>query len=151
MVGPDAERTGIVRHSARLLTAIANATIPILTVVLRKAYGLGYYIMGSQPLDPAILLAWPTAEYGGMGLEGAVNILHRRELESEPDPAARLRLHARLTEALKAEHTALATAHRFLYDDVIDPADTRELLLRTLEMLPPAPARTTRKRLIEPF
>jgi acetyl-CoA carboxylase carboxyltransferase component len=151
MVGPDAERTGIVRHSARLLTAIANATIPILTVVLRKAYGLGYYIMGSQPLDPAILLAWPTAEYGGMGLEGAVNILHRRELESEPDPAERSRLHASLTEALKAEHTALATARKFLYDDVIDPADTRELLLRTLEMLPPAAPRATRKRLIEPF
>lgn len=151
MVGPDAERTGIVRHSARLLTAIANATIPILTVVLRKAYGLGYYIMGSQPLDPAILLAWPMAEYGGMGLEGAVNILHRRELELEFDPAERARLHARLTEALKAEHTALATARRFLFDDVIDPADTRELLLRTLEMLPPAPPRATRKRLIEPF
>lgn len=151
MVGPDAEGTGIVRHSARLLTATANATVPILTVVLRKAYGLGYYIMGSQPLDPAILLAWPTAEYGGMGLEGAVNILHRRELDLESDHAERARLHARLTEALKAEHTALATARRFLYDDVIDPADTRELLLRTLEMLPPPPPRSTRKRLIEPF
>lgn len=151
MVGPEAEATGIVRHSARLLTAVANATTPILTVVLRKAYGLGYYIMGSQPLDPAILLAWPTAEYGGMGLEGAVNILRRRELAAEPDPKKRARLHSKFTAELKAEHTALATGRRFLYDDVIDPADTRELLLRTLEMLPPPPARTTRKRLIEPF
>src|SRR5712671_1740759 len=71
MVGPDVERTGLVRKSARVLTAFANATVPVMTVVLRKAYGLGYYVMGSQPLNPAILLAWPTAEYGGMGLEGA--------------------------------------------------------------------------------
>jgi acetyl-CoA carboxylase carboxyltransferase component len=67
MVGPDIEKTGLVRRSARLLAALANSTMPIMTVVLRKAYGLGYYIMGSRPLDPAILLAWPTAEFGGMG------------------------------------------------------------------------------------
>lgn len=151
MVGPDAERTGLVRHSARVLTAIANATVPLLTVVLRKAYGLGYYIMGSQPLDPAILLAWPTAEYGGMGLEGAVNIIYRRELEAIDDLEERGRLHARLTAELKDEHSAVVAGSRFTYDDVIDPADTRELLLRTLESLPPPPPRTTRKRLIEPF
>jgi acetyl-CoA carboxylase carboxyltransferase component len=151
MVGPDAEKTGLVRHSARLLTAIANATVPLLTVVLRKAYGLGYYIMGSQPLDPAILLAWPSAEYGGMGLEGAVNIIYRRELEAIDDLEERARLHARLTQELKNEHSALVAASRYTYDDVIDPADTRELLLRTLESLPlPAP-RTQRKRLVEPF
>jgi len=151
MVGPEAEKTGLVRHSARLLTAIANATTPLLTVVLRKAYGLGYYIMGSQPLDPAILLAWPTAEYGGMGLEGAVNIIYRRELEAIDDLEERARLHARLTAELKQEHSAIVAGSRFTYDDVIDPADTRELLLRTLESLPPPPPRTTRKRLIEPF
>ena len=151
MVGPDAESTGLVRHSARLLTAIANASVPLLTVVLRKAYGLGYYIMGSQPLDPAILLAWPTAEYGGMGLEGAVNIIYRRELEAIAEPEARAELHARLTAELKDEHSAIAAAGRFTYDDVIDPADTRELLLRTLESLPPPEPRSGRKRLIEPF
>lgn len=151
MVGPDAEKTGLVRHSARLLTAIANATTPLLTVVLRKAYGLGYYIMGSQPLDPAILLAWPTAEYGGMGLEGAVNIIYRRDLEAIADLDERAALHARLTAELKNEHSAIVAGSRFTYDDVIDPADTRELLLRTLESLPPAPPRSQRKRLIEPF
>ncbi|VTU33538.1 Methylmalonyl-CoA carboxyltransferase 12S subunit [Variovorax sp. SRS16] len=151
MVGPDAERTGLVRHSARLLAAIANATVPLMTVVLRKAYGLGYYIMGSQPLDPAILLAWPTAEYGGMGLEGAVNIIHGKELDAIEDPAERAALHARLTQALKDEHTAVAAASHFGYDDVIDPADTRELLLRTLDTLPPAAPRSERKRFIEPF
>lgn len=151
MVGPDAEKTGLVRHSSRLMTAIANATVPLLTVVLRKAYGLGYYIMGSQPLDPAILLAWPTAEYGGMGLDGAVNIIYRNELEAVFDLQERSQLHARLTADLKHEHTAIAAASRFTYDDVIDPADTRELLLRTLESLPPPMPRTGRKRLIEPF
>ena len=151
MVGPDAEKTGLVRHSARLLTAIANATVPLLTVVLRKAYGLGYYIMGSQPLDPAILLAWPSAEYGGMGLEGAVNIIHRRDLEAITDADERARLHARLTQELKDEHSAVVAASRYGYDDVIDPADTRELLLRTLESLPPPAPRTQRKRLIEPI
>lgn len=151
MVGPDAERSGLVRHSARLLTAIANATTPLMTVVLRKAYGLAYYIMGSQPLDPAILVAWPSAEYGGMGLEGAVNIIYKRQLEAEADPAERAQLHARLTAELKHEHSAVAAAGRFTYDDVIDPADTRELLLRTLESLPPPPPRTDRKRLVEPF
>lgn len=151
MVGPEAERSGLVRHSGRLLSAIANATVPMMTVVLRKAYGLGYYIMGSQPLDPAVLLAWPTAEYGGMGLGGAVNILHKRELDAIAEPDERARRHAELTEALKREHTAVEAAAKFVYDDVIDPADTRAILLRTLRTLPPAPPRTGRKRIIEPF
>jgi acetyl-CoA carboxylase carboxyltransferase component len=134
-----------------VLTALANATVPVMTVVLRKAYGLGYYIMGSQPLEPAILLAWPTAEFGGMGLEGAVNIIYRRELDGVADPEARAALHRRLTDELKQRNTALETAARFLYDDVIDPADTRDILLNTLASLPPPPPRTARKRIIEPM
>lgn len=151
MVGPDVEKTGLVRHSARVLTALANATVPVMTVVLRKAYGLGYYIMGSQPLGPAILLAWPTAEYGGMGLEGAVNIIWREELEAIGDPVARAARHKALTDELKEANTAIESAARFRYDDVIDPADTRRILLQTLATVPPAGRRTTRKRLIEPM
>ncbi len=98
-----------------------------------------------------MLLAWPTAEYGGMGLEGAVSILHKRELEAIADPAARAQRHRALTEQLKREHAAVEAAGKYVYDDVIDPADTRALLLRTLATLPPAPARTQRKRVIEPF
>jgi acetyl-CoA carboxylase carboxyltransferase component len=150
MVGPDVEKTGLVRKSARVLTAFANATVPVMTVVLRKAYGLGYYVMGSQPLNPAILLAWPTAEYGGMGLEGAVNIIYRAELEAAAE-SERAALHKRLTDELKRSNTALEVAARYLYDDVIDPADTRDILIKTLATLPPPPPRTTRKRLIEPF
>jgi acetyl-CoA carboxylase carboxyltransferase component len=122
-----------------------------MTVVLRKAYGLGYYVMGSQPLEPAILLAWPTAEYGGMGLEGAVNIIYRAELEAESDAEKRAELHKRLTDGLKRSNTALEVAARYLYDDVIDPADTRAALIKTLATLPPAAPRTTRKRFVEPF
>jgi acetyl-CoA carboxylase carboxyltransferase component len=151
MVGPDVERTGLVRKSARVLTAFANATVPVMTVVLRKAYGLGYYVMGSQPLNPAILLAWPTAEYGGMGLEGAVNIIYKAELDAVADAEERAELHKRLTDALKRSNTAIEVAARYHYDDVIDPADTRDILIKTLATLPPPTPRTTRKRLIEPF
>ena len=151
MVGPDVERTGLVRKSARVLTAFANATVPVMTVVLRKAYGLGYYVMGSQPLNPAILLAWPTAEYGGMGLEGAVNIIYKAELDAVADAEERAALHKRLTDALKRSNTAIEVAARYHYDDVIDPADTRDILIKTLATLLPPPPRTTRKRLIEPF
>ena len=151
MVGPEAEASGLVRHSARLMTAIVNATTPMMTVVLRKAYGLGHYVMGSASLDPALLLAWPTAEYGGMGLEGAVNILHRRELEAIADSAERTRRRTELTDEMKEEHKAVLAAGRLVYDDVIDPADTREILRRTLDGFPVAEPRTVRKRLIEPF
>ena len=151
MVGPDVEKTGLMRHSARVLSALANATIPVLTVVLRKAYGLGYYIMGSRPLDPVILLAWPTAEYGGMGLEGAVNIIHKKDLEAAASLEERADLHARLTASLKKSNTAVESAAKFLYDDVIDPAETREILIKTLGTLPTPPRRDGRKRIIEPF
>jgi len=151
MVGPEAEKTGLVRHSGRLLSAIANATVPLMTVVLRKAYGLGYYIMGSLPLEPAVLLAWPTAEYGGMGLEGAISILHKRELEAIADSAERAARHAVLVAQLRREHTALEAAGKLVYDDVIDPAQTRTILLRTLRTLAVPPPQAQRKRVIEPF
>lgn len=150
MVGPEVEKTGLVRRSARMLTALANATIPILTVVLRKAYGLGYYIMGSRPLHPSILLAWPTAEFGGMGLEGAASIIYRQELEAIEEPAERAETHRQRAAELREYNTALEVAGRFAYDDVIDPADTRSILGKVLRTIPPAPPRTTRKRLIEP-
>ena len=122
-----------------------------MTVVLRKAYGLGYYVMGSRPLEPVLLLAWPTAEFGGMGLEGAVNIIHRRELETIADPQARAAFHRERTEALKRSNTALSAAARFDVDDVIDPADTRRLLAQTLARLPGPPPRVARKHPVDPF
>lgn len=151
MVGPEAEKTGLVRHSARLLSALANATVPIMTVVLRKAYGLGRYVMGSRPFDPVVLLAWPTVEYGGMGMEGAVNIIYKRQLEAETDPVRRATLQAELASKLKEENTAIKAAKRFNYDDIIDPVDTRAILLHTLDTVPQPPRPALRKRVIEAF
>ena len=86
-----------------------------------------------------------------MGLEGAVNIIYRRELDDAPIRETRAELHRDLTAGLRRSNTALEVAARFGYDDVIDPADTRDILLRTLATLPAPPPRTTRKRMIEPF
>jgi len=149
-VGPGAEASGLMRHSGRLMVALANATIPILTVVLRKGYGLGQYIMGSLALDPMLLVAWPGAEFGGMGLEGAVNIIHRKRLNAIDDPAQRADLHARLTGELREANTAFNFARRFLVDDVVDPADTRALLSSALATWR-APPRDARKRVIDAY
>jgi acetyl-CoA carboxylase carboxyltransferase component len=149
MVGPEVEATALVRHSSRILTAAVNATTPFMTVVLRKAYGLGYYMMGSLPVGPSLLVAWPTAEFGAMGLEGAVKITNRAELEQIPDQKARLARERELADEIRARNTALEVAARFEYDDVIDPADTRETILKFLGKLPPIPPRTGRKRTID--
>ena len=149
MVGTQVEKTALVRHSARVLLAVANATVPILTVVLRKAYGLGYYAMGSDAYAPSLLVAWPTAEFGGMGLEGAVNILHRKELEAAPDEEGRRRLRTRLADELRAGNRALPLARGFVFDDVIDPAETRDVLATALRAFPPPPPRTERKHPID--
>ncbi|MEM7250058.1 MAG: carboxyl transferase domain-containing protein [Pseudomonadota bacterium] len=151
MVGPEVEKTALVRHSARILTAAANATVPFMTVVLRKAYGLGYYVLGALAYEPDLLVAWPTAEFGGMGLEGAASILYKEELKAAPDEDARRALHHERTMALRAAHTPLGVAGRFHIDDVIDPADTRAKLLATLQAIPVPPARKHRKRTVEPW
>ncbi len=151
MVGPDVEKTALVRHSARILTAAANATVPIMTVVMRKAYGLGYYVMGALAYAPDLLVAWPTAEFGGMGLEGAVNILHKRALQAASDADARDAIHRARTQELRAAHTAAGVAGRFHIDDVIDPAETRDVLISTLSAFPPPEPRSQRKRIVEPW
>ena len=149
MVGPEVEKTGLVRHSARILIAIANATTPFMTVVMRKAYGLGYYVLGSKALDPALLVAWPTAEFGGMGLEGAAAIIWKKELEAIGDEAARRAFHQEKTDWLMRMNTAEEVAGRFEYDDVIDPAETRAFLARTLRALPRPRPRDGRKRTVD--
>lgn len=151
MVGPESERTGIVRRSARLLAVLANARVPLMTVVLRKAYGLGFYIMGSLPLKPSILLAWPGAEYGGMGLEGAVEIAHGRELAAIEDEAEREATRADHLERLRHAGSAIETAARYLYDDVIDPADTRDLIALTMDTFPDPRDLPPRRAYVEPF
>ena len=149
MVGPEVEATALVRHSSRILNAAINATTPFMTVILRKAYGLGQYMMGALPLRPALLVGWPTAEFGAMGFEGAVKITHKKELEAITDKKARQVRERELADELRAHNTALGLAGRYELDDVIDPADTRETVIRFLVSLPPLAPRTGRKRTID--
>ena len=149
MVGPEVAATALVRHSSRILNAAVNATTPFMTIILRKAYGLGQYMMGALPLKPALLVGWPTAEFGAMGFEGAVKITHKAELEMITDKKARLERERELADGLRAHNTALGLAGRYELDDVIDPAETREVVIRFLNSLPPVPHRTGRKRTID--
>lgn len=133
MVGPEAEAAGLVRQAARMFTVGAGATVPWCTVVLRKAYGLGAQAMAGGSLhQPVGTVAWPTGELGGMGLEGAVRLGFRRELEALSDPGERQALEARLIAAAYARGQALEVATVFEIDDVIDPADTRRTVVAAL-------------------
>src|SRR6266568_4897877 len=133
MVGPAVERTAVVRRFGAMFVAGARLTVPVCAVVLRKAYGLGAIAMTAGDLRrPAITVAWPTGEFGGIGLEGAVRLGYRKELDAIEDPQAR---QARYEELVAEQYTrgkALSTAAAFEIDDVIDPADTRAVLATVL-------------------
>ena len=133
MVGPEAERTAIVRRFGAMFVAGARLTVPVCAVVLRKAYGLGAMAMTAGDLRrPAITVAWPTGEFGGMGLEGAVRLGYRKELEAIEDPGARRARYEELVAEQYARGKAVSTAMAFEIDDVIDPADTRAVLAGVL-------------------
>ena len=133
MVGPEAERTAIVRRFGAMFVAGARLTVPVCAVVLRKAYGLGAMAMTAGDLRrPAITVAWPTGEFGGMGLEGAVRLGYRKELEAIEDPAGRRARYGELVAEQYARGKAVSTAMAFEIDDVIDPADTRAVLAGVL-------------------
>jgi acetyl-CoA carboxylase carboxyltransferase component len=143
MVGPDAEATGLVRHTSRLLVAGAALRVPFLSVILRRGYGLGAQAMvGGSLHEPLLTVAWPTAHVGPMGLEGAVRLALRHELEAIADEAEREQRVRELTAAAQENAKALNAAALFELDDVIDPAETRALLASTLgaATLPAAPA-----------
>jgi acetyl-CoA carboxylase carboxyltransferase component len=133
MVGPEAERTGTVRRFGALFVAGARLTVPVCVVVLRKAYGLGAMAMAGGDLHaPLLTVAWPTGEFGGMGLEGAVRLGYRAELEAIADADARQARYEELVAGYYERGKALSTATAFEIDDVIDPAGTRSLLIQTL-------------------
>ncbi|WP_338750442.1 carboxyl transferase domain-containing protein [Janibacter alittae] len=133
MVGPDHERTATVRHFARLFVIGAHLRVPIVTVVLRKAYGLGAQAMAAGSFRrPAATLAWPTGEVGGMGLEGAVRLGFRRELDAVADPVERRALEQRLLADLYERGRAVNAAAVVELDDVIDPVDTRQWVLTAM-------------------
>ncbi len=138
MVGPEVERTAVVRRFGAMFVAGARLTVPVCAVVLRKAYGLGAMAMTAGDLRrPVVTVAWPTGEFGGMGLEGAVRLGYRKELNAIDDPAAR---RARYDELVAEHYTrgrALSTAAAFEIDDVIDPAGTRAVLTAALSRSAP--------------
>ena len=147
MVGPEIERTALVRHCSRLFVTGANLTVPFMTVVLRKAYGLGAQAMaGGSFHAPLFTVAWPTGEFGGMGLEGAVKLGYRNELAALTDPEERRALYEKMVARMYHHGKALSTATTFEIDDVIDPVDTRRLIVAALESAPPPPARSGKKR-----
>jgi acetyl-CoA carboxylase carboxyltransferase component len=133
--GTAQEHGGIIRHGAKLLYAYAEASVPMLTVILRKAYGGAYDVMCSKHLGADLNLAWPTAEIAVMGAEGAVNILFRRELEKASDED-RDALRSKLSHEYRTEFlNPYLAAERGYIDDVIDPAETRARLVAGLRMM----------------
>jgi len=133
MVGVEAEATGLVRHASRLLVAGAALSVPLIAVVLRRGYGLGAQAMvGGSLHEPLLTVAWPSAHLGPMGLEGAVRLALRKELEAIEDEAERERRVRELTAAAEENARALNAAALFELDDVIDPAETRSLIVGTL-------------------
>jgi acetyl-CoA carboxylase carboxyltransferase component len=135
--GTSQEYGGIIRHGAKLLYAYAEATVPKLTVILRKAYGGAYDVMCSKHLGADLNLAWPTAEIAVMGAEGAVNILFRRDLDRAPE-GERDALRKKLIGDYQVEFlNPYLAAERGYLDDIIDPADTRARLIRGLSLLAP--------------
>jgi acetyl-CoA carboxylase carboxyltransferase component len=147
MVGPQAEATAMVRHVSRLFVIGANLTVPFFTIVLRKAYGLGAQAMaGGSFKAPLFTVAWPTGELGAMGIEGAVKLGFRRELEAIADPAARQLAYQERVAAAYQHGKALNAATHFELDDVIDPADSRRWISGAMAAAPPPPPRSGKKR-----
>jgi acetyl/propionyl-CoA carboxylase alpha subunit/acetyl-CoA carboxylase carboxyltransferase component len=146
MVGPDVERTALVRHSVRMFNAGANLTTPLFGVIVRKAYGLGVQAMcGASALVGFFTVAWPTAEFAGMNIEGSVKLGYRKELAAMEDPEERrLEFERRVERAYEGAKAVNAGTGGGL-DDVIDPADTRDWIAKSLRRLPPTPARTGKK------
>ncbi len=147
MVGPEVEETALVRHCCRMFVVGASVTVPVMTIVLRKSYGLGAQAMaGGSHKAPLFTVAWPTGEFGGMGLEGAVKLGFRKELEAVADPAARKQLFDAMVARAYERGSALNTATHFEIDDVIDPADSRHRVVSALRAAPVPAPRTHKKR-----
>jgi acetyl-CoA/propionyl-CoA carboxylase carboxyl transferase subunit len=131
--GTEQEYGGIIRHGAKLLYAFAEATVPRMTVITRKAYGGAYLVMNSKHLRADVSFAWPTAEIAVMGAEGAVNVVFKKEIEKAPDPEGRRK--ELIREYRDKFSTPYAAAERGFIDDVIEPAETRPRLIKALRML----------------
>ncbi len=139
MVGTKTEAEGIIRHGSKMLFAVSRATVPKFTVVVRKGYGAGYYVMCGKGYKPDLIVAWPNAEISVMGPEGAVNIAFRKQIEASSEPD---KTRAELTEGFRDMINPYVPAAHTYIDDVIDPRDTRRVIISALST-----ARRTRKTL----
>ena len=135
MVGSKVEHAGIIRHGAKMLYAVSRATVPKITVVVRKAYGAGYYVMNGKAYEPDLIVAWPSAEISVMGAEGAVNIIGRSAIEASDDPE---KTREEMLEAVQRNIDPYIAAKNALIDDVIDPRETRPTIINGLRMAPEA-------------
>lgn len=134
MVGPEAEKTALVRHVSRMFVTASTLTVPMVTLVLRKAYGLGAMAMaGGSFHASAAMLSWPTGEFGGMGLEGSVRLAYRSDLAAAAEGAERDALFKRLVDTLYERGKALSVAASCDIDDVIDPIDSRSRILAAID------------------
>jgi len=147
MVGPEIEKKAQVRHTSRMFLTGANLTVPYIMVTLRKGYGLGAQAMaGGCFSTPLLHVSWPTGEFGPMGLEGAVKLGFRKELEAIPDPQARQQLFDEMLAKAYENGKAINVASFLEYDDVVDPAETRTYILHALKSVPPVERRTGKRR-----
>jgi acetyl-CoA carboxylase carboxyltransferase component len=131
MVGSKVEHAGIIRHGAKMLYAVSRATVPKVTVVVRKAYGAGYYVMCGKAYEPDLIVAWPSAEISVMGPEGAVNIIGRSAIEASDDPE---KTRQEMLDQVKSMIDPYIAAKNALIDDIIDPRETRPTIVRGLRM-----------------
>ena len=147
MVGPESEKTALVRHAGRMFVVGANIDVPLMTIIIRKAYGLGAQAMaGGSFKAPLFCVTWPTGEFGGMGLEGAVKLGYRKELQAISDPAERKAAYEGMVADMYERGKATNTASHFEVDEAIDPADSRKWISAALRSTPPAAARHGKKR-----
>lgn len=147
MVGPEVEKTALVRHAARMFVTGASVSVPYFTIVLRKSYGLGAQAMaGGSFKAPFFAVSWPTGEFGGMGLEGAVKLGYRNELAAIEDPEKRRELYEQMVERMYTIGKAVNVASHFEIDDVIDPMESRRWVTTALRSVPPPGPRAGKKR-----
>jgi acetyl/propionyl-CoA carboxylase alpha subunit/acetyl-CoA carboxylase carboxyltransferase component len=147
MVGPEIEKTAVVRHAARMFVTSANIDVPLMTIVTRKGYGLGAQAMaGGSFKAPLFCVTWPTGEFGGMGLEGAVKLGYRKELQAIEDPGERAETYEKMVADMYHRGKAVNMASHFELDDVIDPAQSRHWISSALRSVPPSMPRAGKKR-----
>ena len=147
MVGPEAERTALVRHVSRMFVTAGSISVPFLSVMVRKGYGLGAQAMtGGSFHAPLFTVAWPSGEFGPMGLEGAVRLGYRKELAAISDPQERQTVFERMVAAAYQQGKAINMASAMEIDDVIDPLDTRRWITQGLRFVPASPHGAGRRR-----